>query len=281
MTKQQEAVDERAAMMDRYTAQTIEPGKPEESKTDLKQSEPTSEKKVEPALPPAEKKTEVTVERPAEQVKMVPHAALHEEREKHKSTKSELQRIRENYDALLGELQSIKDSAPAEQPNTSTEDYDSELKKIKAELSSVKSEFQKRTEAEKIEAQRRAGQELDNKLSKTNDTLDSEGFPGFKRFAPLVSQELQRLVSEDPANIHLDNPQGWSKIYKETVYPQVEGMFVAKTKDKKMDDKRKAKEDANLTGSSAVINDKTNSGDDVYDNAAYLRLRKEKSLALG
>ena len=86
------------------------------------------------------------------------------------------------------------------------------------------------------------------------DTVDSElekaGFPGFKELQDMVGREIQNLVAQDSENQYLYSPVGWSKVYREIVYPRVSKKFELKSRTESIEAKKKLKKGAGLASSS-------------------------------
>lgn len=251
-----------------------EPEKKAEEKPDLKPTEKAPEVVIadapvkEPTTPSVEKKPDV---------EMVPHQALHEEREKHKSTKAELAQAREQLGTVLQDVKKLMDDKKPEFTEP-IDDYEKELIRQRQEIAALKADQEKRSISEKADQENRQAQEMQKRLSDADTSLESDGFPGFRDFVPLVTAELQRLVALDSANSHLDTPEGWKKIYKESIYPKVAKLSAEKKKDEKFDEKRKLKERANLAGSPGSAPSEEETKDEGWTYEDYIAQRRKRGL---
>ncbi len=71
---------------------------------------------------------------------------------------------------------------------------------------------------------------LNQQIKKTDAELEKAGYTGFSLSIDATTQELQKRVSNDPENAALDRPDGWKRVFKESIYPALEGKFVKRDK---------------------------------------------------
>ncbi len=266
---------EREAMLENWRAIQTPPDKkdlpePEQVK---KAAEPPTESK-EAAVPAVKTETQDEEKR----VKMVPHEALHAEREQTKALREALQKKDEQVNLLLSDLQKLTESKETEKP---IEDYDKaiidlrrENAELKKEIGTIKQASDKRMEWEKEETAKKSEESLNKQLSETNSRLEKEGYPGFTQFVPLVSAELQRLVREDQANAHLDNPKGWEKIYREIVFPRIRETSI----NQKLKEKEERKKAAEIPVGSGGSPSAPLKPEEPWTVDSYMDMRKKRAL---
>ena len=232
-----------------------EPKKTTESPEEKKVTEPTTDKVVTDELEKPQKPD--TPE--DKEIQMVPHAALHEEREKHKVSKSKISELQGQVNVLNERLDKMAEGEiePSEVPNK-------EIVALKAQVAAL----QKSQEVFNEAAQKQTVEAEKARIAKLIDTTDKElsdsGMPGFKQFGALVGQEIGKLVEQDEANKHLDYPEGWKKIYKEKVYPTIARLQKQTGIDEHLKKKEAEKEDVNLVpkGGTPPASKKEKSDDD-------------------
>lgn len=277
---------EREQIINQYNEENnlTEPAPAEAEKTEEAKAEDTvvDEKKEEVAVAPPEEEAapvaEVTdalkEEKKKEEIKTVPYDALHEEREKRKIAQSKARELEEKIKELEAK---VNNKPPAD--DTYLTDEEKKLRDVEEEISRLKAKEAAR-EKETYQAQERSAREqLDKNLADTDKALADEGYPGFQFLTSRISEELNKLVQEDPDNAYLDSPEGWKKIYKEKVFPAVKGIFTQADKQSLMDEKKAAKTGAGLAGSPGK-SDKApeKKADDGLSIDEYLEMRRKGSL---
>lgn len=244
--KEREALYARAAK-----AAGGEPPKTED-KGSNKDGEPLPEKKEE-AVQPEPKKDDGTK---PESKTVVPHEALHAERERRKAEQQKARELEEalkaekaRNEALMEDMRTFL-SKPAEEEPADLEQIVRSLKERteaqEKEIKALKSATEKWETFEKVERERSAKNELERNLDETDKRLEKAGYPGFRRFVPIVAQQLKSLVAEDPDTAPPDTPEGWERVYREKVFPSIREMF-----DKKASEKEAAKKEADIPTGSA------------------------------
>lgn len=276
---------EREAMLEKFN-QSREPEKVEAPKEEKTVTPPddgdtaTQAEKTED-VPPTEKGVREGEEKkpatPAE--KMVPHAALHAEREKRKESEARARELEEQQKTLLADLQKLTESKPADQP---IDDYEKaildERKKresLEKEVSALKADHQKRSEWEKAEETRNAQEVLAKRVSDSDASLAKSGFPGFSRFKSLVAEELSARVRDGEAVEDVDTPQEWERTYKEKVYPQVREMFVSQ----RLKEKEEKKKDANISTGSGGGTPRQEQKEKPWNIDDYMEMRRKRQSA--
>lgn len=239
---------------------------------------PPTDLKVTPAekgdaVAPTEKDAPAKVVK-EEKVKMVPHAALHEERLRSKEIRQELEKMKSTHDSLLEEIRGLKDDREA--GIGTVDDNEAKTLKLERELLELKSAFSKRTMDEQNRIIKQNQQSLNERIRLTNEELEADGIKGFNVFKAQVVEELQKLVEEDPANEHLDNPEGWKKIYKETVLPRVSSMFAEKAREEKVKEKEALAEEAKLVSSPGSAPAKEPE-EEMSKEEQYIKMRRERA----
>jgi len=207
--------------------------------------------------------------------KTVPIDALHEEREKRK----DLQRALDNTNRQLLEVQqSIKQAQSEKEAGIPPEDeYERKEWERDREISALKKRVATNEQANQQRTQDQERKNLIDRIDLVDKELGEEGYSGFKNFTPLITQELNTLIADDPANRSLDSQEGWKKIYKEIVFPRAKKMFLKQDKNRIFAEKTRLKEKANLSaspGKSAKQKEKKKE-EDNFDN--YQKERKLES----
>lgn len=224
--------------------------------------------------------------------KTVPHQALHEERGLHKETKSQLKDAQEQVRLLLADLKKVHDEKAA--GGTKDEPKDdglSELEGLDPKAAEIIRRQQKqldeliadrgnRAKDDKDAALRAEVAKAEKMVADTATSLDKEGFVGFSRFKHLVREELVKVAESNPDEAKkLDNPQGWAKLYREKVYPEISSMFVKKAKGDKLKEKEDNKVGADLIdgkGKGEDPNEKKK--DDEWEFGDYLKMREQSKI---
>ncbi len=257
------------------------PEKEAPTETPPEKGETGSQPEKKEEVPPTEKGVREVEEKkphaPAE--KMVPHAALHAEREKRKEYEARVKEMEEQQKTLLSDLQKLTESKPADQP---IEDYEKAIleernkrEALEKRLSAFESDHKKRQEWEKAEEAKKTQAVLDQKVSESDASLAKAGFPGFSRFKSLVAEELAVRVRNGEAVEDVDTPQEWERAYKEKVYPQVREIFVSE----KLKDKEKKKEEANISTGSGGGTPKQEPKDNAWTVDDYMKMREKRQAA--
>lgn len=221
-------------------------------------------------------------EKKKDEHKTVPLDALHEEREKRKSAQSRAKELEAEKERLSSQLREVLETnrtltqKPADD-NAYQTDEAKEIAILKSQIAALTQDSQQRNvQAQNSEAMTRQ-HKVNEMVTKTSLELDAEGFPGLDFMLPKVTEELSRMVREDPDNIIYDNPDGWKKIYKETVFPKLRGMVAGKNKEDAFAAKNDAKAKANLAGSSGKVVPSAEVKEDTWTYDDYIAHRKKTS----
>lgn len=249
--------------------------------------EDTAEAPVEAsAEPEAEKKPaqEPVVEKPKKEDHQptVPLDALHKEREKRKEAQAKVKELESQLSTVLKDLKELTEKQKSVE-GESISDYETEIRNLKKEIVGLRSELSSyRKETDTRETQRQMATVKQN-LERTAQELKDAGFPLFIEMQHLVVDEILKKVNEDPDNRddiirEFDNPDGWKRIYKETVFPRINSFFVPKNKEAEKNDKIEAKKEARLSGGpgAKVEPDKK---EDSWSYEDYLKERKGRALS--
>lgn len=231
--------------------------------------------------------------------KMVPLAALHEERGKRQSLQSDVtdlskqneelsKRVRqllEDNNKFLDLLQKKGESPDYEaEVNDDLDDFDRSVKKDLEELK----EYKRKEEEAKQAAAAAAGQaKMQENIDRVSAELEKEGVLGFNTFGlGLMKQKMFEKLNEVGAERirEFDNPEGWKKTYKEEIWPtlcekfDIKPLSVKKDNDDKIEKKKKAKLP---TGPTNLI-PKTDDDDAEVDQEAafadYIKRRRSQQL---
>ena len=138
--------------------------------------------------------------------------------------------------------------------------------------------------ARKYEAssQRATAQEKQKQLEKQLKAVDSdllnEGYPGFELAALKVYQKVEAMSIEEPFK-NWNTPDGWKKIYKEYVYPEIAPLFIKKSEEKDREDKKQKKKNAQLAGDSKRLSDgMKDDSEEEYTYTDYIKDRRKLQL---
>jgi hypothetical protein len=209
-----------------------------EAEPDTQAAETSTEKEDADASADIEAAGSQTEKEPSsDEIKMVPHAALHEER-----------KLRQKAEAELRKLRATPKLPESTKPKVDADDYEYEdegLKRVNARLAAIEEQNRKAQQDRETRTQQDNQRAYQQNLSATDDELKRAGYPGFKTCLARVYEKLQAKVAEDEGNKHLDNPKGWKKIYKEEVWPEFKQLL----DEQRLMEKTRDKEDANLISS--------------------------------
>lgn len=246
----------------------------EEPKPEEKTAQPPVEAEInntpEPEVPAEPKKEE----KPQE--KFVPKQALDEERSKRK-------KLKEERDALEAKLRQYEKQPVAETEVEPITDYDKELHDIKRKLKTFEAMEAQREELAKQEQARREHETREQRISRADIDLAEEGYPGFKFMVGAVATKLQEIYESNPDEAAaFDNPDGWKKIFKESVYPEFKRHQEEINKKVSLEKKVELKKEANLATSTGKApqkkeEDNPNEWSEERKNKEYERYRQGAS----
>lgn len=281
--KVEATLDDRAAIYEKWqqeqqAQQKPEPKKDEPISTDapaVSEASGTQPVKTEEASPAEKGVREGQDNKPAApETKTVPHEAFHAEREKRKAYEARVKELEDQQKTLLDDLKTLTESKAVDQP---IEDYDkaiNELRRekedLKKEIASLKSDSQKRSEWEKEEAARKAQDTVEKQIADVSAKLEKDGFPGFSKFKPLVVEELRKRVAAGEPAETLDTPEGWMKVYRESVFPTVHEISTSE----RFKAKEEKKKEANLALGSGGGTPKTETKEEPWDYKSYMKMRE-------
>lgn len=239
-----------------------------------KETTPVEEYKTEPPEEVAEKEPEKSQENKDD--KMVPYAALHEERERRKATQKSLNETQEQLRTLLSDFQKFvtEQRKPTEESVEVIDDYDKAIIELRSKVRSLETENESLKNRYNTDATRQAQETFNNILKETNSELVAEGYDGFSDFLDLVKRELKQIAEEDIEEAQrLDNKDGWKKIYKTKVFPRIKSMFDKQTKEEKFAKKEEAKAKANLVTNPGKVLSEEKEDDSEWSIQDYLKVR--------
>lgn len=175
----------------------------------------------------------------------VPHALFHEEREKRKALRTEVDELKAQNAEILKSYQTL-----AEKSDKDGEEYgelDDVQKRLVDDNKALKARIDKIDNESAMTKQQREKEEINTRVKKLDTTLEEEGFPGFALMQGAVADEIQKLIMADPENGFMGtDPVSWSKIFKTVVFPKVQGKFDIKNRTEKNNGKNELKPRANL-----------------------------------
>ena len=211
-----------------------------------------SEQHSDTVLEPTEKPTsEKKGKEPKEdEPKTVPLQALHEARERFRKINLEYREYKQTQDKEITELKSQLKQLQ-DKLNSPTEDSysndDEEKQALRLELAALRKKYNLDDESKMREAQIKAQQEQQKKITQVSEDLLKEGYPGFDIALLKTGTKLQELVqSGEITESESAEPDMWKKIYKEHIYPEVKSIFVERTREDMKEHKKALKKKANL-----------------------------------
>jgi hypothetical protein len=281
----------RDAISDRY--QEFEAGgKPKE---DLKPAEGAETEPKEEPTPPVEKGDEKPKEEPEAEPETVPVAteekkpkktvpieALHEARIELKSLKKDNEELKEQVKVLLEDIRGAakkpaKDEAP-EEPEEFLTDEQKKIRDLEKEVAFIREKDKEREKLRESENIKKDQERTGMQIKETSLALENEGFSGFIDMLPLVTVELNRIAAEDRDEANkLDNPEGWKKIFKETVFPRIASLGQKKSRKEKIEEKEALKTDASLLMPSGSQPKPKEDKEDDYSFESYMKERASRS----
>jgi hypothetical protein len=135
--------------------------------------------------------------------------------------------------------------------NVDGDELDAHDRAVKKELDDLKKVKKKQEEKEQESAAKKAKVILQENIEKVSSELEKEGFPGFDSFGlGIVKQKMFEKLQEVGAEkiSEYDNPEGWKKVYKEEIWPDLSKRFNITPVDveKKNADKKEKKKQARI-----------------------------------
>ncbi len=231
---------------------------------------------------PAEKEEAVeeelseTEKAKGEDEKTVPLGALHEEREKRKALGVELEEVKSQLHVVLQDLRGLTEGKKGEETAAESEELNL-VEILEKRIATLEAGHRKTDSDIRADKQAKKDQELDNDIAKVDQELEGEGFPGFLFMRESVTKKLNELIREDPQSRRVfDNPEGWKKVYKETVFPLLNAKFAKKDKSELFEKKKDLKLNANLGGPGKKP-EKVKEEDWTYQD--YLQMRFDRQIA--
>lgn len=210
---------------------------------------------VEPAQVNEQEATqEAEPEKPAKEAKeakTVPLQALHEERERRKQLAKELNDMKERQAIYERQMAYYQAQAQPQVDDSELTDYDKALLRLNQQNQQLAQQQEAIARAIDADRQTRELQAISQNIQHTSVELEKEGFPHFYEMQDMVVSELKRLYADDPENIYEypDNPLGWSKAYKEVVYPKLQRFGGGMARSESFEAKKALKSKAGLSGS--------------------------------
>ena len=251
-----------------------------EAKTEEKPSEkPAEEAKKEETVAVTEKTETVKVtETKPEDVRTVPYGALHEERMKRKDLQLELDDMKAKVDQLMSD--NVKLMSKGKEPSEDEYQpvYRTELSELRTENLRLKNEIDSINKRFQVEDQEKASQRLERLISEVDKIESDAGRPGFASIGRhIVLARINEMAREDPELASsYQNTDGWRKIWTEE-FPKVKQQFVIQDKKELFDQKKQAKEGAELITSTGKAPTKEATTLE-WDWNKYLEMRQKLNL---
>ena len=249
--------------------------KPEE-KADTKADAPPEE---EASAPEGEKEVEQTKDKKGHEneERMVNYGALHAEREERKKAQAQVVELETRVAALTAQEKAEEEDAPIE-------DAEAELKALRGKVAALEAKDTERTTGEESTARQETKDQFNTAMNDVDEQLSKEGLPGFKFLQDAVGREVLKQVEADPENrLVYDAPDNYKKIYREIIYPQINGVFVTEEKKTLFEQKEALKDKANLVKSPGKPpqtpdpeSDEPKSSKEKFDD--YMKFRKNSAV---
>lgn len=282
--KSREEIADRFAAHEEAGKPKVDDFKPEVEPVKTDEPTPPVEKGAEKPEEEAKAEPETTPEVVDEEKKKktVPIEALHEARMNEKAAKKRAQELEEQVKVLLEDIRSVKskpakDDAPAGDEEYLTDDQ-KKLRSLEKEVESIRAKDKENEKTRESENIKKAQEKIGEQLREASSSLEKEGFAGFTDMLPLVTAELQRIAAEDRDEaVKLDNPEGWKKIFKETIFPKVAALSQKRAREEKIKGKEDLKKDASLLlpkGSQAAPKE---DDEEEYTFASYMKDRSRRN----
>lgn len=281
--------EEKTEKVEEKNTETAAEKKPEEKEAEKKEEYVKAEHPAETGKEAQEKGTE---EQKAQHKKTVPLEALHEERGKNRTLREENKRLlavlEENNQKLQALLEGKIDQKPEE---TATDDdivFKKDLKALMLENQSLKKEVEGIKNKVTSEERKKEYEEKENSFKTIERKITSEKIPLIPSWKQAVHDEITNMILSDPEYdgsqesyaevykakiIPIDNVEGWTKIYKERVYPKVQQAFNIQKAEEISADKKTLKEKSNLVSSTGTVKMEKKEDDDYSPEKAISDLR--------
>ena len=286
--------DDRARANEAYSKHTAsmdgmgdksEPSLPESTQEDTPTETPPAEGVAEPSPedegkegfePEQAPSGEVEEKKSGDEAKTVPLEALHAERERRKDLQTKQGELEGQVNTLLQDIREREERDSLK--DESVEDSDVEIVKLKREIQELKNKDANRD----ADSQARMLEEVQRKnaenIANTAKSLLDEGYPGFAFAQAAVAEEINKDIAADSDNDYmLNSPDAWKRVYKERVFPKLQGAFTTKERAEKDADKEALKEKANLAGNAGKPNTppKKEKGSDTWTFDDYAKMRRK------
>ena len=248
----------------------------------IEETESSAAQDVQEKKPVEEKKEEVKEVKETKENRetKVPYDALHAEREKRKAAQARIRELENERNILLQETRKAQEER--EKPPEVVEDYEKEILDLRREMKGLRQEITSQKQSLEFDKQTKQKVEIESRIAKADRELESEGYPLFTTLQDQVTKEITKMIEDDRENwqdivSEWDTPDGWKKIYKEKVFPFLDGKFKIRYQSASQEEKKDLKKQAALTGGSAqkVTPEEK---EEEYSYHDYLKRRKESLL---
>lgn len=232
---------------------------PEEEATETSPEEEETQEEISEARK-GEELEESTLEAEGEERKgtMVPHAALHEERESHKETKAKLSEALELvkeaqaqlkvYGEEVSRLKELPKPEPEPKEDEPIVDMEAYVRGLGKRVNDLVGVIHRSEEQRADEAESRRVEKMRAAIALVDKELSDQGLPGFEKFSGLVAEKVEQKCKGDrKLLLRWDNPEGWAEVYRTEVYPEMAGVLKIGAKEEKKQTKEELKGKANMS----------------------------------
>lgn len=262
LEEQEKLADEEPEVTDREQIYNQYEGSiPQPETTPAEVEQETVPEEPEPETTPVEVEEEKKEEKPVteeEKIEAEKVVASDKVAEENRNLKAALKESRVKKQKLKEQLAAYEQKKPEAREEDPEPIYDLEAK-IREQDEQIKNLRQvesERTSREQKQQVNSAKQQLQKTIDKVDKELEDEGYGGFRLLVGNVTEELsqmmqQKLEEDEDIDADLfvrqhDNPDTWKDIFKNKVFPVARDIIVKTNKTNVLEEKRKAKEQANL-----------------------------------
>lgn len=181
---------------------------------------------------------------------LVPKAALDEERSRRKELAKRTRELEQENGTFKQKMAEFEEKLKSlnKTDNEEAEPQDD----VQRELAALRKEREEAQRRSQEEAQQKQTEQQSKTIASLDQKLEKEGFPGFELAvkAGYLQEELNRLYNDfEIEKEDADKPEVWERAFRTVYEEKIAKKFGLKKKEQAMEDKKAAKERANLATS--------------------------------
>jgi hypothetical protein len=188
--------------------------------------------------------------------KMVPYDALHESRAETREAKDRIKLLENQMSEVIGSYQELvktkQQVAPEVVDESPIEDVDEAIRQLQRENKELKANITQSTAQHTRDVQANQQVQFQKEVDTVDKELATEGYVGFSKFQRQVVDAIMAIKDPDERASY-QNSEGWKRIWKERVYPDLSRTFVKQVRKKKFAEKDAAAEKASLLEKSGKV----------------------------